>query len=380
MLKSRFWVVISAKKGDCFYGSKKYYGRGGITIGCRKCSGRSKKYGKKNGRQRYRCLSCGYVFLRRKNKLPVSFKDFKAFRRYAIKTVDQETLCLNLKLSRQTLSARFNLFLLLPPSPKLINQIVAPACCSTTLWVYGFDGKWLGRKPILLIHRDIVNQEILWWSVAFSESIAAVRSDLITLINNCPNLIPPMGAVTDGKPGIASVIKEIFHLDETQRCLVHIVRDLKKHLPFRSPIEATQDLRSIALSLTQINTLKEKKAFDAALIQWHQDYDYLLKERSYPVPGSGVKKKWWYTHSNLRSAWRLLTKDPGSLFEYLNNFIIPKTNNSLEGVNRHLRRRVGMAKTKQLSLMMWRLAFSRIKTKTQLLKLWACWKRSFFSG
>jgi len=31
-----------------------------------------------------------------------------------------------------------------------------------------------------------------------------------------------------------------------------------------------------------------------------------------------------------------------------------------------------------LALMMWRLAFSRIKTKRQLLTLWAYWKKAFF--
>ena len=361
-----------------FYAAKKYYGRSGITIGCPKCGSRSKRHGKKNGRQRCRCLSCGCVFKRRKNKLPVAFRDFKAFRQYAARVVDQKTLFVKLKFSRQTLSARFNLFLLLPPSPELVNAVTSPACCSTTLWVYGFDGKWLGRSPILLIHRDVINKETLWWSVAFSENMAAVRSDLIGLIDSCPGLIPPAGAVTDGKPGIAAVIREIFHLDFCQRCLVHVVRDLKKYLPLRSPLEATQELRLISLALPEINTWGEKENHLAALTKWHERYGQLLKQKSYPLPGSGVKRRWWYTHGNLRRAWRLLTKDTGSLFHFLDNFLVPKTNNSLEGINRHLRRRAGMGKGKQLALMMWRLAFSRIKTKQEELKLWVYWKHSFF--
>jgi hypothetical protein len=295
-----------------------------------------------------------------------------------VKTVDQETLSINLKFSRQTLSSRFNLFLLLPPSPELVNKVTPPVCCSTTLWVYGFDGKWLGRSPILLIHRDVINGETLWWSVAFSESMAAVRSDLISLIGSCPGLIPPAGAVTDGKPGIAAVIREIFHLDYCQRCLVHVIRDLKNYLPFHSPLEATQKLRSISLALLEINTWREKENHLVTLTEWHKRYGCLLKQRSYPLLGSGVKRRWWYTHGNLRRAWRLLTKDTGSLFHYLDNFLVPRTNNSLEGINRHLRRRNGMGKSKQLSLMMWRLAFSRIKTEKQMAILWAYWKRSFF--
>ena len=361
-----------------FYAAKKYYGRFGITIGCPKCGSRSKRHGRKNGRQRYRCLSCGYVFKRQKHHLPVSFRDFKTFRQYAVKTVDQETLSVNLKFSRQTLSAKFNLFLLLPPLPGLVNAVTSPACCSTTLWVYGYDGKWLGRSPILLIHRDVINKETLWWSVAFSENMAAVRSDLIGLINSCPGLIPPAGAVTDGKPGIASVIKSIFHLDDCQRCLVHVVRDLKNYLPQNSPIRATRRLRAVSLGLTEINSPADKDCYLSMLNRWYHRYGSLLKERSRPEPGSAAKRRWWYTHGNLRRAWRLLTKDQGSLFHFLENPLVPKTNNSLEGVNRHLRRREGMGKGKQLALMMWRLAFSRIKTKRQLLTLWAYWKKAFF--
>ena len=361
-----------------FYAAKKYYGRFGITIGCPKCGSRSKRHGRKNGRQRYRCLSCGYVFKRQKHHLPVSFRDFKTFRQYAVKTVDQETLSVNLKFSRQTLSAKFNLFLLLPPLPGLVNAVTSPACCSTTLWVYGYDGKWLGRSPILLIHRDVINKETLWWSVAFSENMAAVRSDLIGLINSCPGLIPPAGAVTDGKPGIASVIKSIFHLDDCQRCLVHVVRDLKNYLLQNSPIRATRRLRAVSLGLTEINSPADKDCYLSMLNRWYHRYGSLLKERSRPEPGSAAKRRWWYTHGNLRRAWRLLTKDQGSLFHFLENPLVPKTNNSLEGVNRHLRRREGMGKGKQLALMMWRLAFSRIKTKRQLLTLWAYWKKAFF--
>lgn len=352
-------------------------GRYSFTIGCPQCGGYTKKNGRKNGRQRYRCLSCNHVFSRRRCRLSVSFRDFKTFKNYAVRVVDQETLYLKLKLSRQELSSRFNLFLLLPPPPGLVNAVVPPTCCSAALWAYGYDGKWLGRSPILLVHRDVINKETLWWSVAFSESMAAVREDLVGLIVGCPGLIPPSGAVTDGKPGIASVIKAIFHLEECQRCLVHVVRDLKKYLPQNSPIKATQRLRVASLSLNEINSPADKDCYLSMLNRWHKQYGGLLKERSYPEPGSTAKRRWWYTHGHLRRAWRLLTKDQDSLFHFLDNPLVPKTNNSLEGINRHLRRREGMGKGKQLALMMWRLAFSRIKTKRQLLTLWVYWKREF---
>jgi len=195
-------------------------GRYCITIGCPRCHGCTKKYGHRHGRQRYRCLTCGYVFRRQKTKLPVSLRDFNAFRDYALKAVNQEALTKRLKLSRQELSTGFNWFLTLPPAPELINRVVLPQAAATVQpWVYGFDGKWLGRNLVLLVHRDVIHKETLWWSVATSENMAAVYRDLIALAGS--GIARPKGAVTDGKPGIASVIKSIFHLDFCQRCLVH---------------------------------------------------------------------------------------------------------------------------------------------------------------
>jgi len=352
-------------------------GRYCITIGCPRCHGCTKKYGHRHGRQRYRCLTCGYVFRRQKTKLPVSLRDFNAFRDYALKAVNQEALTKRLKLSRQELSTRFNWFLTLPPAPELINRVVLPQAAATVQpWVYGFDGKWLGRNLVLLVHRDVIHKETLWWSVATSENMVAVYRDLIALAGS--GIARPKGAVTDGKPGIASVIKSIFHLDFCQRCLVHVERDLKNYLPQNSPIEATQRLRIVCLGMTEIKSLSDRDCYLSMLDRWYRRYASLLKERSYPEPGSTAKRHWWYTHGNLRRAWRLLTKDQNSLFHFLDNPLVPSTNNSLEGVNRHLRRREGMGKGKQLALMMWRLAFSRIKTDRQRLKLWAYWKRTFF--
>ncbi|MDZ7587168.1 MAG: transposase [Patescibacteria group bacterium] len=244
-------------------------GRYCITIGCPKCGGCTKKYGRRHGRQRYCCLTCGYVFRRHKTRLPISCRDFNAFRDYAFKAVNQETLTKKLKLSRQELSARFNWLLTLPPAPELINRIVLPQAVGlANPWVYGYDGKWLGRNLVLLVHRDVTHKETLYWSVANSENIASVFSDLIALAGL--GITRPKGAVTDGKPGIASVIKSIFHLDFCQRCLVHVERDLKQYLPQNSPIEATQRLRIACLGMTEIKSLSDRDCYLSMLDPCHR--------------------------------------------------------------------------------------------------------------
>lgn len=308
-------------------------------------------------------------------RLPVACHDFELFWRYVVKTTDQETLGREAGVSRKELSERFSWFLALPPSPELMWHFFPPHCLqSTSPWVYGYDAKWLGRSPALLIHRDITHKETLWWSVAKHESMAGVRADLIGL-SRYLDYHPPLGAVSDGKPGITSTIKWFFHLDQCQRCLVHVERDLKLYLPLHSPLAATQALRNIALSLIRVNSVEDKDIYLSVSEAWHCRYGHLLKTKTYPLPGSGVKRRWWYTHGNLRRAWRLMTKEPDSLFNFLTHPLIPKTNNSLEGINRHLNRRIGTKKNKQVALMMWQLAFSRTKSRYQRNKLWAAWKQ-----
>lgn len=340
------------------------------TIGCPNCGGRSQRYGRRHKRQRYRCLGCKHIFQRKHKHFVVSYSDFKAFRRYVVKGTDQETLCHELGISRQELSERFNWFLCLPPCAEVISQINPPLCHSpSTPWVYGYDAKWISRSPILLVHRDVLHKQPVWWSVAKNESRAAVYEDLPDMTRSVV-AHPPVGIVTDGKPGIAQVIKDIFGVDRHQRCLVHVVRDLKKYLPLRSPIEATRELRVIALRMHHINSKTELVKFQSSLTRWHEKYGYLLDEISRPLPNSGSTRKWWYTHGTLRRAWKLMTNDPSTLFAYLEDNRIPKTNNSLEGVNRHLLRKVGTSKLKQLSLMIWKIAFARIQTKSQEKLLW----------
>lgn len=246
-----------------------------------------------------------------------------------------------------------------------------------SVWVYAYDGKWVGRSPVLIIHRDVTHKEILWWSVARSESRSAVHEDLVTL---CATFSPtlPCGAVTDGKPGIGVLIKTVFHLAALQRCTVHITREVKMLLPRYSPLPATQALRAIALTLCTIRTEADRTAFFLSLVLWEQEYGALLKQRTIPPKDSGVKRTWWYTHGNLRRAWKLLNLHPATLFAFLDNPCVPATNNSLEGVNRHLHRRAGMGKGRQISFMLWKLALSRITTQAQKKQLWDMWKHRLY--
>lgn len=243
-------------------------------------------------------------------------------------------------------------------------------------WIYGVDGKWLRKQGVVIIHRNITNKENIFWSYHPSESYAAYATDLVMLTALLTTAHYPTGAISDWKGAIVAAVASHFGNIPHQRCLVHVVREVKKLLPKQSPFCATQVLRSIALQLTSITTTREKRAWFVQLIQWEKNHGHFLIEKTI---GYDIQRKWWYTHGNVRRAWRLLTHDWNPFFVYLDYPTIPLVNNSLEGTIAQLKNKLinhrGMNTLQQVSFIFWYLAFTRTKTRPELKKLWDAWKK-----
>jgi len=282
-----------------------------------------------------------------------------------------------MKLSRQTLSEKFTPFFLAPPTPELLWDLFPPSCLSGIPWVLGFDGKWLKRYGALLIYRDVTHHEILWWSRTPWESVTAVSMDLKTLALRLLDHLP-YGTISDWKPGIVGAMATYLHgvapaEFPQQRCLVHVERDIKRLLALHSPIEGTKALRAIGMQITQIKTHTHRDQWFTALDAWYITYGGLLTEKSFFEADTHHRRRWQYTHKNIRAAWRLLTYDTICLFQYLDHPLIPSTNNSLEGVNSHLGRIRGLPPAYNDALLCWKLAFSRARTREAKYKLWDAW-------
>lgn len=245
----------------------------------------------------------------------------------------------------------------------------------TSPWVLGIDGKWLRRNGVLLIHRNITTGENLYWSFAPSESYLALYQDLEALIA-LPRFHLPLGAVSDWKGAIVSAVASYLGDIPHQRCLTHVERTAKSLLPKHSPFPATLALREIAQELIKVSNEFEEYIWQLGLNEWYIQYGFMLTERtSNPV----TKHRWWYTHGNLRRAWRLLTQQQEPFFVHLKQPLIPSSNNSLEGTisqaSNKLGNHRGMKTPQQISFLSWYLTFSRVKNKQELKRLWAGWKR-----
>lgn len=313
--------------------------------------------------------------------LPSTWKDFVDFYRLVKGKTNRESLTEQKEIDRKTLRVNFRAFFDLSLSSEIVWKLLPPKLLSSeSSWVYGTDGKWLHRAGVIMNHRDITNRENLWWSYHASESYEAYHQDLEPLSIYLGNGYLPAGAISDWNGGgVAGVASHFDHIPH-QRCLIHVLRTLKRLLPKNSLLLETRKLRLIA---KDINNLDDETAvwnWQSKLIDWNNEYGELL---SIKTKGIGTKKKWWYTHGNLRRAWRLLTKDQDHFFIYLNHPLVPKDNNSLEGVNSQLKQKLGnhrgMKHPQQVSFAFWYFTFSRVKNKSDLKKLWVGWKETYNS-
>jgi len=354
-----------------FYETKKDLGLPHITIGCPYCHGRSKKFGWFRGRRRYRCLNCQRTFGRKKH-LPVGFSDFVGFYRLVVGKVNRKQLMEDKAVSRPTLSVTFRPFFFRPLSAIEVWQILPPRLSSP--WVYGVDGKWLKRLGVFLLHRNVTIGENLYWSFQPSESYTALIMDMAKLVELLSGNLP-IAAVSDWKGAIVNAVTAGFGEIPHQRCLTHVDRTAKALLPQRSPFEATLELREIGEQLIKINSWPEVDIWLKQLAKWYDCYGLMLKERT---KNPETKRGWWYTHGDLRRAWRLLTDYQKPFFEHLDCPILPRSNNSLEGtfsqaVNKLINHR-GMEIDQQVSFLNWYFTFTRVKNRLDLFKLWAYWK------
>lgn len=331
---------------------------------------------------RYRCTVCHRTFGRKKH-IPLTFSDFCQFRELITGKVNREKIIEEEQICRETLSGRFKNFFAYPVTPEIIWKLFPPQIASSTdiRWVYGVDGKYLHRNGVFIIHRSIATKENLYWSFWPSESYLAFDCDLKKLseLITGSNGNLPDGAVSDWKGAIVTSLNMHFGPIPHQRCLTHVTRMAKRLLPENSPFAATRALRKIAQELILVEFWQEEVDWLWSLKLWEEKYGYMLKEKTIGVK---TRKKWWYTHGNLRRGFRLLTHDQKPFFVYLDHPLIPPSNNSLEGINSQLAKRLrnhrGMKTQQQVSFLHWYFCFQRIKTRRDLKRLWDYWKKEIW--
>lgn len=132
------------------------------------------------------------------------------------------------------------------------------------------------------------------------------------------------GAVVDGRRGFINVFKGI----PVQQCQFHQIKQVTKYLTRRPHTDAGKELRTLVLTLTKV----DEATFTTALTTWHAKWGGYIEAKTTDTFITG-KKKWYYTHGKVRSAYRSIKTNLPHLFTYLRypELNMPNTTNPLDG-------------------------------------------------
>ena len=145
-----------------------------------------------------------------------------------------------------------------------------------------------------------------------------------------------------------------------QRCLVHTQRRCRSLLTRNPQSVAGKQLLELMLFLNKISSKYEKQIWIRWFERLEERHEAFIKERTYGAKEDG-SKTWWYTHKNVRAAYRAIRSSIDHLFLHLEYEGLDKDTNGIESEFSHLRQKInmhrGLKKRRKISAIYWYLHF-----------------------
>lgn len=275
------------------------------------------KYGRQNGKQRYRCKDCGRLF--RSIKRP---------------SVRAKNLWTTFVLKRQTFS---NLAEADGRSVRQLQRVVHKeaerkrSVVRTSLdepVVLVMDTTYFPEFGVM-VFRCSNRRQNLFWKFVGSETNEDYLSGLAYVQSLGFNVV---AVVCDGKRWLGEQISRLGL--PVQLCQFHLVKAVTKCTTKKPKTEAGRELRWLALSLKDAT----EEEFVARLNCWDEKWQTFLNEKTI-TPKTG---RWQYTHRNLRAGRRTIHNWLPRLFTCRKypELNIPNTTNTLDGTFSHLKQKV----------------------------------------
>lgn len=305
------------------------------------------RWGKREGKQRFRCKSCGIFFTRsdpnqrRKNR-------FIWFRKWVLERQTFKTLSRDSVLSIDTLQRTFYAFLQQAPKVKIIKRRNVHLQTDATYF----------KQFCLLSYQDSEDGYTQLIRFSDGEHYLEIKEDLDNLIK----LGVQIESITcDGRKSILKAIKKSLPDALVQRCLVHIQRMCLLWLTRYPKHPSGVELRALVLLLLRIKTHNDRIYWTKELARWHKRHEEYLKEKTF----NQLTGKYWYTHKLLRRSYFTIKRALPNMFHYLNNPAIPRTTNSIEGFFSHLKNHLdlhrGLTPAHRINFIKWYVYLSNGK-------------------
>lgn len=271
----------------------------------------TKKNGKRNRKQRYKCVACHHRWGGKKS--PQNWVQ-KAYEKYTIERQTLHNLSETYGKSSKTIRRHFDRHYAvtgeISVTQKPVNLVL--------------DATFFHRREGVLVARG--NGSNLLWHEIETESIAVYDSLLDDLIAAGFQF---RSCTIDGRRGVLRLLERKLPNLPIQLCQFHQVQIVTRYLSKRPKLFAGIELRNLTLTLSKT----DRKTFTVKLQEWHRKWEIFLKEKTI----NPYSKRWFYTHRRIRSAYRSLNTHLPWLFTYQDfpELNIPNTTNSCDGSFAH---------------------------------------------
>ena len=332
---------------------------------CNKCQGKSiQKFWKTDGRQRYKCTGCGYIF-RSSRRISIRKKtqDQKLFNSYSLHKQTLAELAdvsgVSIKTIHRRLTTLFAERIVTSHGSHHIHLNPSPASYTSSVLI--LDATFFGRKGSdtqwwLLVAIDGISGDIL----ASKHILQETKEDYDLLLYSLSRALypSPYFVVIDGRNGVESTIHKYYRDVPVQLCQAHKIATIDRYLLKYPRIESYKVLKEITHGM--IHT--ERSTFLWQLTEFKKQYEDDFRKQELDI--RTLKDR--YVHPRLRLAYSSLIRNMDQLFvcldfiqtirkdhPYLKNPII-NTSNRIEWIFSHLKPKVklhrGLTKERRLSL------------------------------
>jgi hypothetical protein len=277
------------------------------------------RWGKRLGKQRFKCKNCGILFTRNSPEQKLSNR-FIWFRKWVKERQTFATLSRDSRLSKRTLQRIFYTFLEQAPEVKILKR--------NNIHLR-MDGTYFQQFCLICYQdHDVGYTQLIRFSDG--EHYQEIKEDLDNLIKLGLQI---ESITTDGHKSILKAIKKSMPDVIVQRCLVHIQRMCLLWLTRYPKHIAGIELRDMVLKLMKIKTSNDRLFWCKSLELWHQRHKAYLQEKTIHSESG----RYWYTHKLLRRSYITIKRALPNMFHYLDNSNIPNTTNGIEGFFSHLK-------------------------------------------
>ena len=288
----------------------------------------------RSGTPRWRCSVCGKTKIREKKRL-----QYGLLRKYLIDGDTCNQLARDLNIHPDTVRRKISSVLDKEPPLSTTLNISEPYWLIT-------DATHFKRWGCLFVTKATGQKSPLAVSFHSGETFENTLSHLQSLKH-----LTVSGYTTDGKRGLVGAHQQLFPEAKHQRCLVHVRMKVQTLLTQNPKLEEGKELLVLSKRLTQIKTAEEANIWWNVFSRWQEVNQKVLNERSFQG------KSWWYTHRNLRRAWKHILNASDNLFVFIDYPNSVSNTNHLEGLfgqrKPALTRHRGLSRTKVAKALLW---------------------------